>query len=243
MAELETHKAVDEVSEKINDLKVDEQPSSEPTITSTETVQSEKNESENDDSVTNTVFKSIENFSVVHPLTHQWTLWYTKPQTGNEEWHNLLKKVVTVSTVEEFWGAYNSVPKVSELPMKADYSFFSEGVRPEWEDPRNSKGGKWMFQYRSGRRSISVDEAWLKVLLGMIGGTLDNEDVNSEQINGAFISIRKAGIKINLWTKHTNQELVRPIGLRFKALLGLAEREEIEFTAHEAVKGRSKVTL
>jgi translation initiation factor 4E len=226
MTEVEEN-AADKVAEKVEDLSLAE----------------EKSEDADTTDVSATVFRSIEDFNIVHPLTHSWTLWYTKPpQTGSEEWHDLLKEVVTVSTVEEFWGAYNSIPKVSELPLKADYSFFKAGISPEWEDKHNSKGGKWLCQFRQGRKHISVDDAWLRVLLGMIGGTLDNDAAGTEEINGAFINVRKVGTKINLWTKNTNPDLLRPVGTRFKGVLGLGERDEIEFTAHEG-KGRSKITL
>lgn len=223
MAEVEKP-AAEDLTSKVQDLDLEEK-------------------SGNDESISSTVFKSIEDFSVVHPLSHKWTFWYTKPSDGSEDWHMLLKEVVTVSTVEEFWGAYNSIPKVSDLPLKADYSFFRSGIRPEWEDPHNAKGGKWLYQFRANKRSLNIDEIWLKVLLGMIGGTLDNEIAEQEEINGAFVSVRKAGIKVNLWTKNTSQDLLRNVGLRFKEILGLGDRDEVEFSAHESGRGKAKVTL
>lgn len=218
-------KPISDVTEKVAELQVDEKSS---------------------DSAPKTVFASAEDFNVVHPLTHKWTLWYTKPQTGNEEWRDLLKNIVTVSTVEEFWGAYNTIPKVSELPVKADYSFFKEGITPEWENEANAKGGRWSFQGRAGRRphtNISVDEAWLKVLLGMIGGTLDNENPELEEINGAFVNIRKAGTRISLWTKTQNKDNLRAIGLRFKEILGLGPRDEVEFMSHDSKDPKNKYTV
>lgn len=44
------------------------------------TVAAEEKEQMNGDSVT--VFHDPENFTVKHPLMHEWTLWFTKPATG-----------------------------------------------------------------------------------------------------------------------------------------------------------------
>lgn len=58
-----------------------------------------------------TVFHSADNFNVKHPLMNKWTLWYTKPPSGKgENWNDMLKKVVTFDSVEEFWGIYVSAP-------------------------------------------------------------------------------------------------------------------------------------
>lgn len=54
-----------------------------------------------------TVFHDKENFNVKHPLMHKWTLWFTKPPSGKgDNWYDLLKEVVTLDSVEEFWGVY-----------------------------------------------------------------------------------------------------------------------------------------
>lgn len=42
--------------------------------------QKEQTEKTNGDSVT--VFHDPENFTVKHPLMHEWTLWFTKPPSG-----------------------------------------------------------------------------------------------------------------------------------------------------------------
>lgn len=209
--------STDEVTEKVNHLSL------------------------NDDNASSTVFNSTENYSVLHPLSHRWTLWYIKPPvTGKEQWHELLKEVVTVSTVEEFWGAYNLIPKVMELPLRSDYAFFRDGIRPEWEDNANQKGGKWLYQIKD-KKSIPVDDVWLKLLLGIIGGTLDNDD--HEIINGAFINVRRAATKVNIWTSISHPDMLKPVGSKFKDILSLGNRDEIEFTSHDSHKSKNKITM
>lgn len=188
-----------------------------------------------------TVFDSTENFNVVHPLKHEWTFWYTKPNTGSgEDWRELIKELVTVDTVEEFWGAYNSLPKFSELPRKADYALFRKGIRPEWEDPANENGGKWVFQYKGLASRGDVDDKWLNVLLGVIGGSLDNED----KVNGVVAMVRHSSIyKIALWVSGNHEES-KTVALRFKDLLDLAAKDHIEFALHDSSRKRGNaITL
>lgn len=56
-----------------------------------------------------TVFDDPANFNVKHQLQHKWTLWFTKPPSGKQDWHELLKEVISFDSVEEFWGIYVSL--------------------------------------------------------------------------------------------------------------------------------------
>ncbi|KAF5094813.1 hypothetical protein D0Z00_003386 [Geotrichum galactomycetum] len=197
--------------------------------------------------VSPTVFKSTEDFSVIHPLTDSWTLWYIKPPSGSkEDWKDLLTEVVTVSSVEEFWGAYNNLPKVSELPLRSDYALFKSNVRPEWEDVKNASGGKWVYQFRDNKAPI--DDIWLNVLLGVIGGTMDTTQDptvarEDQEINGVFVNVRRAGIRFNIWTKSKDLEKLRPIGLRFKELIKVKTTDEVEFSGHSDGKSKNKIVV
>lgn len=204
---------------------------------------------QDDDNSSSTVFKSTEDFSVVHPLTSSWTLWYVKPPTAaKEDWKDLLTKVVTVTSVEEFWGTYNNLPKVSELPQRSDYALFKTGVRPEWEDSQNASGGKWVYQFKDHKAPI--DDIWLNVLLGVIGGTMDTTQdpdvsINEQEINGVFVNVRKAGIRFNIWTKSKNLDKLKPIGLRFKSLISINNQaDEVEFSTHsDNSRSKQKFTV
>ena len=58
------------------------------------------------DSKVVTVFDDPSNFNVKHQLQHTWTLWFTKPPSGKQDWNELLKEVISFNSVEEFWGIY-----------------------------------------------------------------------------------------------------------------------------------------
>lgn len=53
-----------------------------------------------------TVFDDPNNFTVKHALQNTWTLWFTKPPSGKQDWNELLKEVISFDSVEEFWGIY-----------------------------------------------------------------------------------------------------------------------------------------
>ncbi len=151
------------------------------------------------------VFHDPQDFSIIHPLSKKWTLWFTKPPTPGmkEDWNDLLKNVISFSCVEEFWGIYNNIQKVSELPVKSDYHLFREGVKPEWEDEQNKRGGKWAFQFRD-RQNVNIDEVWLYSLLATIGETIETPDSSLDTVMGVVVNVRKGFYRIGLWTRHSD---------------------------------------
>ena len=104
---------------------------------------------------------------------------------------------------------------------------FKKGVRPEWEDAANEKGGKWSFQFK---RNVGIDELWLYTvlptslpnlcftdcanlaqMLAAIGETLEKE--GDDEVMGVVVNARKGFYRIGLWTKScTNQEVLKAIG-------------------------------
>lgn len=39
-----------------------------------------------------------------HPLNDAWTLWYNTPPDASVTWGDHLKELITVDSVEDFWG-------------------------------------------------------------------------------------------------------------------------------------------
>ncbi|CCG22893.1 Eif4e translation initiation factor eIF4E [Candida orthopsilosis Co 90-125] len=179
-----------------------------------------------------TVFDSKEEFTAKHPLNSKWTLWYTKPQTSKtENWHDLLKPVITFSSVEEFWGIYNSIPPANQLPLKSDYHLFKEGVKPEWEDEANAKGGKWQYSFRKGEATPIINDLWLRGLLAVIGETIEDDE---DEVNGIVINIRKQVYRIGIWTKDCDEKKLKTVGERLKKILQLKDEQKVEFISHDA---------
>ncbi|KAF9349441.1 eukaryotic translation initiation factor 4E, partial [Mortierella sp. NVP85] len=53
-----------------------------------------------------TVFNDPVNFNVKHPLHNPWTLWFDNPpkKSNEKNWEQSLKELITIDTVEDFWG-------------------------------------------------------------------------------------------------------------------------------------------
>ncbi|RUS31191.1 translation initiation factor eIF 4e-like domain-containing protein [Jimgerdemannia flammicorona] len=115
-----------------------------------------------DDSVT-TVFHDPVNYNVKHPLHNAWTMWFDNPgkKANALSWSQNLKELVTFDCVEDFWGVYNNIVKVSELQLNSNYHLFKRGIRPEWEDPANEKGGKWVIQFPRTKTGEDINNLWL----------------------------------------------------------------------------------
>lgn len=180
-----------------------------------------------------TIFHSADNFTVKHPLMHRWTLWFTRPPSGQkgENWGDLLKEVIEFDSVEEFWGIFNNIQKTSELAPKSDFHLFKKGIKPEWEDKQNAKGGKWAYQFKSPRNKKEMDDLWLFTMLAAIGETL--EDPGDNEVMGVVVNVRRGFYRIGLWTRTTNnRDALMKIGARFKEVLDLPEGEKVEFNSH-----------
>ncbi|EPY52756.1 translation initiation factor eIF4E [Schizosaccharomyces cryophilus OY26] len=192
--------------------------------------QTASNAVETQEETAKTIFDDKLSFNLKHPLARPWTLWFLMPPTPGLEWNELQKNIITFNSVEEFWGIHNNINAASSLPIKSDYSFFREGVRPEWEDIHNKNGGKWAFQNK-GRGGNALDEMWLTTVLSAIGETLDP---TGEEVMGVVVNMRKGFYRLAVWTKTcTNREILLDIGNRFKQILNLPRTETIEFSAHE----------
>lgn len=179
-----------------------------------------------------TVLDNKEDFKYKHPLYNKWTLWYTKPQVNkNETWYDLLNPIITFSSVEEFWGIYNSIPSADQLPVRSDYHLFKEGVRPEWDDVNNSKGGKWHHSFSNKHETnTSINELWLWTMLAVIGETIEDDE---NEVNGIVLSIRNLVFRICVWTKDCDEKKLKISGERFKKVLQLREDQSVEFISHD----------
>lgn len=92
--------------------------------------------------------------------------------------------------VEDFWRMFNNLYLISEIIPNTDYLLFKKGIRPEWEDPHNKKGGKWVVTLPIEEdMEEECDEAWMNLVIHMIGGIFPEDCI--ELINGAIFSIRE----------------------------------------------------
>lgn len=53
--------------------------------------------------------------------------------------------VAEFDTVEDFWRIYNNLVPIDLLPSNTDFFIFKDYIKPQWEDPKNVKGGRWIY--------------------------------------------------------------------------------------------------
>ncbi|KAF8328196.1 translation initiation factor eIF 4e-like domain-containing protein [Cantharellus anzutake] len=184
------------------------------------------------------VFDDPHTFTVKHPLYSSWTLWYDSPHikttgapstpsssvphtpsTTASNWMDVIKKVVTFDSVEEFWGLHNAVVPPSGLPQKANYYLFKDGIIPAWEDSANKNGGKWSVQFPRQKIANSIDQMWLYTMLAAIGETFDpalSEAAMGAQsdtapprsiVTGVICSARPNFYRLAIWTRLASPEV------------------------------------
>lgn len=92
----------------------------------------------------------------------------------------------TCDNIATFWQYFNNIPQPETFftskagkrklvgRRKVDsLSLFREGVKPEWEDPRNSSGGEVLF--RSDKLEL-VNSMWYELVLAVVGQVLPMDD-------------------------------------------------------------------
>ncbi|KAJ8084077.1 eukaryotic translation initiation factor 4E [Marasmius tenuissimus] len=245
-----------------------------------------------------TVFSDPTNFNVKHPLYSSWTLWFDSPMTKGRNlpqtpisafpqtplaqtpgvaaaqgWMEDIKRVISFDSVEEFWGLYNNIVPPSQLPQKANYYLFKEGIIPAWEDEANKNGGKWSIQLPKDKNRNNVDKMWLYTMLAAIGETFDPSLTASDAsappptslITGVIVSTRPQFYRLSIWTRLAPgvsptdedglRERIESVGRHFKSsVLGYADNAklagplatEVEFLSHkdsEKKKGAKKIIV
>eukprot|EP00922_Rhytidocystis_sp_ex-Travisia-forbesii_P060485 GHVS01089638.1.p1 GENE.GHVS01089638.1~~GHVS01089638.1.p1 ORF type:complete len:250 (+),score=47.85 GHVS01089638.1:206-955(+) len=122
------------------------------------------------------------------PLQHIWHIWeQVVPQKDSGDYSENTKAIASFRTVQEFWRLWNHMPQPSELlnskrmVREADDALhlvdalmiFKEGVEPMWEDAVNARGGHFEYKLNRSAGGDQIDEYWNNLVLGMIGGNLE----------------------------------------------------------------------
>jgi translation initiation factor 4E len=143
-------------------------------------------------------------------------------------YENSIKHVTTVTTVEDFWAAYNFLRRPNDLPTTTDYHFFRDGIKPTWEDAGNAKGGKWIVRMPKGLAS----RYWEEVILALIGGQFPG--VPDGEICGMVISIRYSEDILGVWNRTAHErEVVERLRDAIKRVLQLPAYAPMEYKPHQ----------
>ncbi|XP_016949792.1 eukaryotic translation initiation factor 4E1 [Drosophila biarmipes] len=162
-----------------------------------------------------------------HKLQNEWTLWQVEYDPARS-WEDMLKKVDTFGTVEDFWNLYFRFDPPSKLTRGSDYMLFKKHIPPMWEDPANSQGGRWLVCLPKSSTD-DLDIIWLDVILCLIGEACENYD----HICGALVRIRKKVNKVAIWTKDgTDSEAIQEIGNKLRDVVRFKSNQTLQYREH-----------
>lgn len=161
-------------------------------------------------------------------------------QTTNEiEFSAVNGKTSTknIGSLEQLWLSMSSLKKTYELAIGTELLVFKSGINPVWEDPINTKGGRWVFRFNrrsnnSNNHSASLADndsvlkvrqrtslIWERLLLKTITGSIIPDGNYSEEIQdlllndicGLVLSVRKDEDIISIWNCNLNFNKKRAI--------------------------------
>ena len=132
-----------------------------------------------------------------------------------------LREVYSFETIEDFWHMYNNLYSVSEIISNTDYLLFKKGIRPEWEDPENKHGGKWVVTMPiEDDLEEDCETAWCQLILHLISGQFPKAQRNV--INGIVFSIRDRFLRISVWCSVSKEvDLLQNIGYKLREITQL----------------------
>jgi translation initiation factor 4E len=178
-----------------------------------------------------------------HPLTDKWTFWYVydmsheerKRKKGKARWQKeyKLNEVFTFGNLEDFWRLFNNVYNISDLVANTDFLLFKEGIRPEWEDPKNNDGGKWVVTLPiQNKMEKECEYAWMHIIYMMIGANIDKELY--EIINGVIFSIRDKHLRLSVWLSDNSEpSLLKRVGDKVREVSKIPTEYALGYQVHK----------
>jgi hypothetical protein len=94
--------------------------------------------------------------------------------------------------VRDKWRRINSV------------EYFKQGIQPKWEDPKNEKGGRFVFPVN--KNQDNKEDIYSNIVFYLLGEDFDH----SEHINGfRFISPKNAGswFRVEIWVDFADDNM------------------------------------
>lgn len=119
----------------------------------------------------NSIFKSVR----VPEFRFKWQFWAEKGQAASAPKPNSSDDFASrpkplgdvIVSVKDFYQHFNNIP-VESLKLRDSIHLFHAGVKPLWEDPRNTRGGAWYF--RIGKDN--AEQFWHEMCLLAVGDVL-----------------------------------------------------------------------
>ena len=120
-----------------------------------------------------------------------WSYYQVLPSQDNPNvnWSDLIRRICTLSTPSELMYTLDATEKAGFSSI-SDLHFFKEDIKPMWEDPRNSNGGRCIMEIPAALSS-RISEFWNATVAFCFAGVFDS-------ITGCVCS-EKSTFRISIW--------------------------------------------
>lgn len=157
------------------------------------------------------------------PLTHSWDFWHDRqgriktpsgqdgedveePASQIPNYEDRLVHLTKISNVRDFWSMFNNF-SIPSLPLRDSIHLFHRGIKPIWEDPRNTRGGSWTFRVPKDKGS----EFWKEICMMAIGEQLQQAVASNrmtfvDDICGVSLSVRFTSILVQIWNRDADHK-------------------------------------
>ncbi|EAT82307.2 hypothetical protein SNOG_09972 [Parastagonospora nodorum SN15] len=159
----------------------------------------------------NSIFKSVR----VPEFRHKWMFWAEKGQqatpkdksASSEEYASRPKPLGDqIISVKEFYQHFNNIP-VESLKLRDSIHLFHLGVKPVWEDPRNTRGGAWYFKIPKDVAAQFWHEMCLLAVGDGLQGAVETKRASfNDDICGISYSVRWNAVQIAVWNRDAENE-------------------------------------
>eukprot|EP01118_Nematostelium_gracile_P006219 TRINITY_DN2005_c0_g1_i1.p1 TRINITY_DN2005_c0_g1~~TRINITY_DN2005_c0_g1_i1.p1 ORF type:complete len:329 (-),score=100.17 TRINITY_DN2005_c0_g1_i1:63-980(-) len=174
---------------------------------------------------------------------HEWTLYYEKKSRAKvgkclnkTDYLKELEPVGTFRNTENFWKTWNKVLEECNTKDDANYHMFKDDIKPIWEDPKNSKGGKWVISLQKEQASDEETiRLWMSLMLALVNGDWGVES----EINGIVLQSRPWGSNFTIWNRNANDKAM--IDVVSKKLQELFNVDNVKYQKHEAILRRNHI--
>lgn len=147
--------------------------------------------------------------------------------------------IATVKSLEDFWRLWRYVTPPSVCSAPFTYSWFREGILPDWEHPRNRKGGTMsMHIFDRDRTGLNdrqnFDDVFLAVLLACVGEFFVE---CATTVNGVTLKLRHSKpATLQIWTAHGDfnklKNFAKSLRETVSPIIGEKPLQKIEFFLH-----------
>ena len=171
------------------------------------------------------------------PLIHSWDFWHDRqdrtaqPAAEGGKYEDRLRHLSSISDVKAFWSTFSNFP-LESLQLRDSVHLFHHGVKPIWEDPRNTRGGAWTFRMPKAR----APDFWKEICMLAIGEQLQaavesNRTTFRDDICGVSYSVRFTSALVQVWNRDADH--TEGIERILKAVLeGIPEELKLKETAY-----------